>query len=87
MGKPKKRIFVENAKKEGVHFGEPAVEQARSYIRRAASDMHFVRDMSFGRDMHFVRDMSFGRDMRFARCIFKILFFLGKVLDFGAKIW
>ena len=53
-------------------LGASAIKQVRQLYSPTASDMHFVRDMSFGRDMryardmHFARDMSFGRDMRYA---------------------
>jgi len=36
-------------------FGAPALKQVRQLYSPAASDMHFVRDMSFGRDMRYAR--------------------------------
>ena len=36
-------------------LGAPAIKQVRQLYSPTASDMHFVRDMSFGRDMRYAR--------------------------------
>ena len=45
-----KKIFI----KRGA-FGAPAIKQVRKLYSPTASDMHFVRDISFGRDMRYAR--------------------------------
>jgi len=36
-------------------LGAPAIKQVRQLYSTAASDMHFVRDISFGRGMRYAR--------------------------------
>ena len=56
--------------------GAPAIKQVRQLYSPTASDIHFVRDMSFGRDMRYARLLFHLLRIKSRICIIRHIFLL-----------